>query len=172
MSVVACRVYDDRIEIASDTITVWGTTQRKNDGKRGEYAKLMKINNLILGSVGTCEENALFQQFCATHSPRESSEDALLEFIGEFADWKKKKTELTYGQDNDYIIIIGGKAYYIERFWVKYISDYAAIGAGKEYALSALYLGHGVKSAVDAACELSIYCERPVIHIVEQKGTE
>ena len=37
-----------------------------------------------------------------------------------------------------------------------------AIGAGEDYALASLHLGHTAKEAVETACELSVYCERPV----------
>lgn len=167
MSVVACRVYEDRIEIASDSISVSGCTQRRYAPE--SYSKLLQVNGLVIGGVGRCEEIALFMMYCATRKPSAPTTEAVLEFVTDFADWKKTKTELEYGQECDYILVFEGKAFYIERFWVSTILDYSAIGAGMDYALSALYLGHDVHKAVETSCELSIYCEPPVQHIIVEK---
>lgn len=44
MSVVACRVYEDRIEIASDSIILSGWTQEK---QKDFYSKLVEVNRMI-----------------------------------------------------------------------------------------------------------------------------
>ena len=69
----------------------------------------------------------------------------------------------------DYIIIYQGRAFYINGFFVDEIRTYQATGAGMDYALSALYLGHGVEKAVETACELSIYCEQPIKKLIIKK---
>ena len=168
MSIVACRVYEDRITIASDSIVVYEDTQRKSDMGNDEFCKLTRINGMIIGSVGTCEEGMLFQLYCSTRKPKSPTVDDVMAFVVEFAQWKKKMTELSYSLDNKHILIFNKTAFYIERFFVDCIRDYRAIGAGKDFALSALYLGHTVREAVEAACELSIYCERP-INLIEER---
>jgi ATP-dependent protease HslVU (ClpYQ) peptidase subunit len=50
----------------------------------------------------------------------------------------------------------------VEGFFVKEIVDYTAIGAGMDFALSALYLGNSVEESIKAACHLSVYCEEPI----------
>ncbi len=50
----------------------------------------------------------------------------------------------------------------IESFFVQEITDFAAIGAGRDFALAALHLGHDARKAVEVACKLSVYCEVPV----------
>ena len=55
-----------------------------------------------------------------------------------------------------------GKAWWIQDLFIEEIKNYAAIGAGRDYALAALYLGNSVSMAVEAACELNVYCKRPV----------
>jgi len=169
MSVVACRVYDDRITIASDSIVVYEDTQRKSDMGSNGFCKLIRTNGMIIGSDGTCEEGMLFQLYCSTRKPKSPTVDDVLGFVIEFAQWKKKMTELPYSLDNHYILIFDKTAFYIERFFVDYVKLYQAIGAGKDFALSALYLGHDVIEAVAAACELSIYCERPINSIEEKR---
>jgi len=167
MSVVCCKVTDEKIEIASDSITVRGWTQSK--GKNSKFSKLTKVNGIILGGVGYAEETALFQLFCQTHKPKDATEDDILTFLSEFSDWKKKRAD-SHKIENPYIIVYKGKAFAIQGFLVEEIVSYEAIGAGSDFALSALYLGFDVEKAVETACELSIYCEKPVIKFEYIKG--
>jgi ATP-dependent protease HslVU (ClpYQ) peptidase subunit len=160
MSVVAVKVTKNKITIGADSILVSGWTQEKD-----KLAKLNKTNGIIIGDVGDAEEGALFLLFCKTRKPRESSVDALVEFMSEFQDWMNNKTGESK-LSNQYIVIIGKKAFMIEGFFIKEVTDYTAIGAGMDFALSALYLGNSVKESIKAACHLSVYCEEP-INIIE-----
>jgi|TARA_R110000803_G_scaffold14441_5_gene40130 ATP-dependent protease HslVU (ClpYQ) peptidase subunit len=156
MSVVAVRVTDKEIVIGADSILVSGWTQEKD-----KLAKLNEVNGMIIGDVGDAQEGALFLIYCKTRKPREASSEALVEFMSEFQDWMSNKIEQTK-LNNQYIIIIDKKAFMMEGFFIKEVTDYTAIGAGMDYALSALYLGNSVKESIKAACHLSIYCEEPI----------
>ncbi len=160
MSVVAVRVTKKKITIGADSILVSGWTQEKD-----KLAKLNKANGMIIGDVGDAEEGALFLLFCKTRKPREASVDAIVEFMSEFQDWMNNKTGESK-LSNQYILIIEKKAFMIEGFFIKEVTDYTAIGAGMDFALSALYLGNSVKESIKAACHLSVYCEEP-INIIE-----
>ncbi len=160
MSVVAVKVTKNKITIGADSILVSGWTQEKD-----KLAKLNKANGMIIGDVGDAEEGALFLLFCKTRKPREASVDALVEFMSEFQDWMNNKTGESK-LSNQYILIIEKKAFMIEGFFIKEVTDYTAIGAGMDFALSALYLGNSVKDSIKAACHLSVYCEEP-INIIE-----
>jgi len=164
MSIVCCKVSKNMIEVASDSISVRGYTQSK--GQNIRLAKLTKVNNLIIGSVGLAQESVLMQLFCETHQIKSPDIDSILTFLSEFSDWKKGKIDNS-NIDNSYIFVLKGKAFAIGGYLVSEITDYEAIGAGMDYALAAMYLGHGVKDAVKVACELSVYCEEPVIYMVE-----
>lgn len=162
MSVVACRVTKDKISIASDSITVGGWNQEK-DG-RTSFSKLFQVNNIIIGGVGTLEEISLLKIFCTTHQPEASTESAILTFLAEFSDWKKERTD-SYNLVNQYILIFKQKAWRVRRFHVAEILTYEATGAGENFALAALYLEHSPKKAVHTACQLSPYCEEPIIQM-------
>ena len=99
--------------------------------------------------------------FCQTTQPASSRESDLLVFLNSFSDWKKKKTD-KHGIENNYILIFNKKAFFIHSYFINEILTYEAIGAGQEFALAALYLGHNVEKAVETACELSVYCEKPI----------
>jgi ATP-dependent protease HslVU (ClpYQ) peptidase subunit len=160
MSVVAVKVTKNKITIGADSILVSGWTQEKD-----KLAKLNKVNGMVIGDVGDAQEGALFLLYCKTRKPREASVDALVEFMSEFQDWLDNKTGESK-LSNQYILIIEKKAFMIEGFFIKEVTDYTAIGAGMDFALSALYLGKSVKDSIKAACHLSVYCEEP-INIIE-----
>jgi ATP-dependent protease HslVU (ClpYQ) peptidase subunit len=156
MSVVAVRVEKDKITIGADSILVNGYTQEKD-----KQAKLFQNEWMVVGDVGEAQEGALFQIFSKTRKPREASNDGITEYLFDFFQWKREKTESTE-LVNSYIIVFGGKAFNVEGFYVKEITDYMAIGAGMDFALAALYLGSSVKDAIKTACHLSILCEEPI----------
>jgi ATP-dependent protease HslVU (ClpYQ) peptidase subunit len=160
MSVVAVKVSKNKITIGADSIIVSGWTQEKD-----KLAKLNEVNGMVIGDVGDAQEGALFLIFCKTHKPREASVDALVEFMSEFQDWLGKKIDSTT-LENQYIIVLENKAFMMEGFFIKEVTDYTAIGAGMDFALSALYLGNSVKESIKASCHLSVYCEEP-INIIE-----
>lgn len=160
MSIVAVKVTDNKIEIASDSILVVGWTQTKSTNT---FSKLVRVNGMILGSVGSAKEASLLQLYCSTRKPENITELGILNFISEFSEWKNSKVG-DYGISDSHFIIVDSKAFLVEGFFVQEIKDYYAIGAGMDYALSALYLGHNVIDSVKVACELSAFCELPVVH--------
>lgn len=163
MSVVAVKVEKDKIIIGADSILVSGYTQEKD-----KFAKLFQNEWMVVGDVGDAQEGALFQIFSKTRKPRESSVEAITEYMFDFFQWNKEKTE-NNGLSNSYIIIFDHKAFLVEGFYVKEVKDYAAIGAGMDFALAALYLGSSVNDAIKTACHLSILCEEPINIITVKK---
>ncbi len=83
MSVIAVTARGGKIEIAADSIIVRGWTQSTDTNK---YSKLVKVNDLILGSVGLAEEGSLLQAFCATRKPEGATESAIVNFLSEFVE--------------------------------------------------------------------------------------
>ena len=162
MSVVACRVSPNSFEIASDSISVRGFTQTR--GQTSTHSKLYETNDVVVGSVGSAEENSMFRLFVETHRPAQANEHSMLEFMAEFSDWKKKRMDRS-SIENAYIIAFSGAVYTVESWHVERIKSYMAIGAGMDFALAALYLGTTAKRAVETAIELSILCEAPILVI-------
>lgn len=158
MSVVAAKVYDDgKISVAADSIIVSGWSKRTNN-----FGKLEKVNGMIIGSVGTAYESSLMWQYMRTHKPDEGTERAVLEFIVEFVRWKRELTgDATVG--NDYLLAYKHKLFEISGLFVHEIHDYAAIGAGRDFATAALFLGHSPEESVKAACKLSCMVSEPIV---------
>lgn len=159
MSVIAVKVYEDKIKIASDSIVVFNEATKRTDGN---FVKLAKVNGMIIGSSGTAEESSLILHYANTHKPASASEKDVLSFIVEFAQWKRDITG-EYNLDNAFIIVYKGKAFTVYNMFVYQVKNYDAIGAGIDFANAALYLGHSPKEAVKVACELSCFVADPII---------
>jgi len=162
MSVVACKITDNGYEIAADSITVRGITQTKN---QTDHVKLYETNGMVIGGVGSAEENSLMRLFAETHRPSGADEYSILDFLSEFVEWKKKKTDNNNSFKNSFMIGFQGCVFTAEQWHVHKVNSYMAIGAGMSYALAALYLGHSAEKAVETAIELSTQCEAPILVI-------
>lgn len=158
MSVVCARVYDNRIEVAADSIIVHGWAK---DTKTG-FSKLMPVNGMIIGACGSCDELSFMFHFCKTHQPESPTERDVLSFFVEFSAWKREKYGSS-GIDNTYILVFQGKVFRIEGFFVMEVREHTAIGAGEDFAKAALFLGHSPEDAVRVACELSCFVAEPII---------
>lgn len=160
MSVIATRVYADRIEIAADSQVTYGMTMQTD-----QTVKLFTTESgITVGGVGTMQELALLKIFMKTHLPGAANEDAMTDFIHEFRQWLTENAEINPEfDDNEYHIIFDGKAFFVHRYNIREIFEFDAIGAGMDYALAALYLGRPPVEAVKVACELNIFCALPVV---------
>lgn len=173
MSVVVARVYKNRIEMAADSICVRGWSKVNGDSKK--RVKMIKYHDMILGGCGYAEETSLFFMYMKTHVIENVDEQGVLDFVLEFKRWKKDYV----GNDdfeNSYIVALQGKCFGIHGAYIYEIDEYAAIGAGEDYARGALYMGATPSEAVKAACDLCVYVSEPIISetipVLDQNGVE
>ena len=158
MSVIASKVYNDRIVMAADSILVRGWSKRATN----DFAKINQDNGMIIGGCGISEEISMMWHFMSTHKPSAPSESAVLNFIIEFSKWKKDLTGDS-NINNAYLLAYKGHLYEIEKMLVIEIKDYSAIGAGEDFSNAVLYLGHTPKEAVKVACDLCCFVSEPII---------
>ena len=158
MSVVAAKVYKDKIVMAADSIVIRGWSKETSQ----DFVKINEINEMIVGCVGSAQEGSLMWHYMATHKPASATEKDILEFIVEFSRWKRKLIGDS-SIENSYLIIYDGHLFHIEGMLVYEVKDYAAIGAGEDFSNAALYLEHSPKEAVKVACALSCYVAEPII---------
>ena len=156
MSVVAAKVYDDKIVLAADSILCYGDTKLTKN-----FSKLVKINDIIIGAVGSAQEASVMWHFVRTHEPRSPELKDILDYVVEFSKWKDD-IGLERKIDNEYLMAFRGHLYSIDGLFVNEIKDFSAIGAGMDYALAALYLDHTPKQAVKVACKLSCWVAEPI----------
>lgn len=164
MSVVCAKVYEDRIEFASDSILVNGWTKNT----QGDFSKMVTINNMIIGSTGTAVESSLMWHFAKTHRPESPTERDVLTFVAEFSKWKREN----YGQPeigNTYLLAYEGKLFLIEKMFVYEVTKFQAVGAGEDFALAVMHMGNSARDAVQVACDLSCFVAEPIIQMVMLK---
>ena len=156
MSVGCVKIYEDKIVLGADSIIVYGERQEKH-----KDAKIKKIDeNFGFASSGTAKELEFFGIFCKTHKPSHNTIEGIIDYFFEFSTWKKKKVD-DDRIENSYILVYDRKVYFFIDYYVTSVVDYKALGAGVDYATTALHLGHSVEESIKIACELSIYCELP-----------
>ena len=159
ISVVAVRIYDDCIKIAADSIVTNEYLSKRTDG---DFKKLVQVNDMIIGSVGLAEEGCLMFLFAETHEPREASVKGMMDFLVEFLRWKQDLGS-TAEIENDYLVIFDKTVFRMQGMLVHEVREYAAIGAGEDFAHAALYLGHSPKKAVKVACDLCCIVAEPIV---------
>ena len=164
MSVVAARVYSDRIVMAADTIIVHGWSKQPNQ----DFVKINEINGMIVGGTGYAQELSLMWQYMATHKPAAPTEKDVLAFVVEFSRWKRDL--IGNGNiDNAYLMAYDGYLFQIESMFVYEVHEYSAVGAGEDFSNAAMYLGHTPNEAVQVACALSCMVSEPIIEYTMQK---
>ena len=159
MSVVAVQIRAGKARFSSDSIRVTGWTQEKET-----YSKLEKFSDsLVVGFCGECRYRVMLKAFSKTHMPAEGSVDAVTEWFSEFAGWISKVPNFAVDMGMaTYLLAFGGKVFLFSNYFCREVKDHYAIGAGSDFALAALHLGHAPEEAVKVACELSAFCEAPV----------
>lgn len=159
MSVVCAKVYDNRIEIASDSIRLYGIT------KSTEAIKLFQENEVIVGGCGFTTETSLMRNYIRTHKPESNSEMDVSRFIVDFVKWKNDYSDSKTIQ-NSYLLIFNGKLFYIEDLSAREVKTFAAIGAGRDFGITAMHLNCSPKEAVKVASDLCCYVSEPIIEYV------
>ncbi len=159
MSVVAIKsIGKGKFEIASDSIRVAGWFSQEKD-KNG---KLWKIGHMIMGTAGSCSIGSLLREYLENHQPKTNTEHGWVALMADFTKHTSSLDSSLKPLENEFLVIWKNKAFFIHNFYVLEIKDYYAIGAGRDFAFASLYLNNDVKKAVEVACELSTFCEKPV----------
>lgn len=164
MSVVAAKVYDDRIVMSADSILTNGYEKEPNVN----FAKIAKINDIILGGVGYGDEQSLMWLYMENHQPVEANEREILNYIIEFSKWKNTLIGNGFLR-NEFLIAYKGHLFHICKFMVREIKDYFAIGAGAPYATTALYLKHDPEESVKVACDICYFVSEPIKTFIQEK---
>ena len=133
MSVVAARVYKDKIVMAADSIIVRGWSKRTDH----DIVKINEINGMIVGGTGYAQELSLMWQYMTTHKPATATEKDVLTFVVEFSRWKRELIG-NGSVDNTYLMAYDGHLFQIEDMLVYEVSEYSAVGAGQDFANAVL----------------------------------
>jgi len=158
MSVVAVKKNDKGgFDIAADDIAVNGWTVSSNADNQ-TFSKIQKINNIVIGGSGKTEVITMLFMYARTHLIKNNDLDNVFDWFKGFLDWRKEKSDKYGISGNYFIIVFNKKAFYFENFLCVEIKENFAIGAGRDFALAALSLGHSVEEAIEVSCKLSAFC--------------
>lgn len=178
MSCVAVKVYKDKIEIACDSSITQGDMILPSTFMKMEQFTLKNpytnnstdTYNIVAASAGTIEVIDAFFYYIANLDPNDYR---YLDYRSDIRNLMEKfvKTlndrERDFGPDNnEFILAINGKVYYIFATLVDEITTYRAIGSGCPYANTALLLGKSAKVAVKTATKMDT-CTNGPIHVIE-----
>lgn len=164
MSVIVGQVTEDKIVLAADSIRVRGWTQ-----ERKKFGKIWQENGVSVASCGLSRDQAMLRLFCKRNHPPEATEYGITEFFSDFVAWAKK-IDPGFKLDSSMLIAFKGRLFRMLDFFVEEVTDFAADGAGMDFALAALHCGKTPQESVEVACELSVYCELPVCSIELARG--
>ena len=117
---------------------------------------------MIMGTAGSCSIGSLLREYLENHQPKTNTEHGWVALMADFTKHTSNLDSSLKPSENEFLVIWKNKAFFIHNFYVLEIKDYYAIGAGRDFAFASLYLNNDVKKAVEVACELSTFCEKPV----------
>lgn len=159
MSVIAAKIKDGQIDVASDSIIA------KDDLKRNNFKKIFRTPSMIFGGCGSAEELSIFFDYAKESDFVITDTQSLRDFLLEFSNVKEAYTG-DRKIENAYIIAIkdqtGNKLFEVDGMFITEVTDYTAIGQGEAYALAALALNHSVEEAVKVAATFCCYVSEPV----------
>ncbi len=155
MTIIAVKIDKKEITMGADSLTTAGDVQECR------ISKIFETNGITLGTAGYYSDLMLFYIFCKTHRPKSATVDCLIDFLNEYYDWIKKKTDETKMECSTRLFVYENKVFELNGFSVMPIKKYGAIGSGYQYALTALHLGNSVKDALKVASHFDPYCGAP-----------
>jgi len=156
MSVIAVKKITGGWQIAADSIETWGSSfQRKQE-------KLMCIaeKQFAIGGTGTSALNSLMYSFITSRGIPANTLVTWLQFAKEFK--QEANTFRFTMEDNSFIAVHYGFAWRINGLHVQQVEDYDAIGSGRDFALTALYLGKSAREACEITTKLCHTTRGPV----------
>lgn len=167
MSIIACRVKDNKIYIAADSMI---TDNGFRCDLKIKSRKIFRINKgTIIASAGVCEESNMFR-YCVEDTVFESiDEKSMVNFMSDFYKMRDAKSpwpkEREIASENRYIAVINNIPFFINQLFVSEIknNEFLAIGHGDLVAIGAMEMGAMPRKAVEIACKHSAFCATPVI---------
>jgi len=157
MSVVAVKISDNFVCLSADTMSTYGNAKNK-------CSKIIVFDgSFSVGAVGLAKELGLFRVFMQNYKLDSFDEKSILEMMSKFISWQTEKMS-EYSLDGTFLFCSEKekKVFCFDGFYIKEIKDFYAIGSGGDVAKAALHLGKLAEEAVELACDLTVYCNKPI----------
>jgi len=162
MTVIAARKTDKGVEISWDSFC--GDTYRKGKVDRlSNLDKKIDGNNFKALICGSASSGSLLKFFSKHNGIESATEMDILGYLIRFKEWCREKLPAP-DLNMDMIIIMDGKIFEVDadQLVVFENTEFISMGAGQQYAATALHLGHTAEDACKIACQLSNHCLEPV----------
>jgi len=158
MTVLAAKIYNDRIQISCDSMVSRGWHKKTT----GYPDKIIEGSDFIAGVCGDATAMSLLIMYSKNHPVGVGGLDRIVEWCSEFLEFVKKKTN-NWGIDSSLILVHKSGLFMIEDWIPMQINDWCAHGSGYKHAEAALFLGHDTDKAVDVAINLAYGCGGKII---------
>jgi len=173
MTVVAVKVKQKTIEIASDSQVTYGWRMKHkianySDKQANTTGKIFETNGMVIGGAGVLAQLGLLRMFSKTHKPKEMDIDSIVDWVQEYKEFMDKKAKIHHNDADLEGIIISENIVFAfnTEFDVYQVTDFGAIGSGRYLALGAMECGAEVDKAVIVASKYDLFCGESVEKIV------
>ena len=166
MTVIACKVGDDKIFLAADTQVTKGDCAMPGL----KYSKVKRIGELLIAGSGRCDEVGLFNSYIKNNVFPLDTDNipeymaAFYRYRDSFSEWIKPAPDERAESGNHYVVIGRGRVFVIGGLATFELNDGAiyATGSGEEFAMGVMGFGGTVVDAVRIACKYDINCSEPI----------
>jgi ATP-dependent protease HslVU (ClpYQ) peptidase subunit len=153
VTVIAAKVYDDKIVMSCDSMATRGYHHRKS----GFPEKIIEGQDFLAGVCGDASVMSLLMMFAKNHPIGEGGVARVVEWCAEFLEFAKNKTD-SWGGDASLVLAHRTGLFIIDGWIPLAVKDWCAHGSGYQHAEAALYLGHDTEKAVDVAVNMAYGC--------------
>lgn len=164
MTCIAVKIEGEKIQLAGDNQTTWGTHKFPKKGyadpQLKSEGKIFQTNGMTLGCAGDAAHIGLLQLFSKSHKPKEMNKDSILEWFLEFREWMNLKAKINFIDVSLHGIMISeNKVFCFFDFMdIWEVNNFDAIGSGMWLAIGAMELGATASQGVGVAIKYDLYC--------------
>jgi ATP-dependent protease HslVU (ClpYQ) peptidase subunit len=159
MTVIAARKYHDKIVMAADSFI---GNDEVNYNHQCSTPKMFDTGECVIGLTGSADDASLLRIFSKTHKLGDRVDQSrVMDWLMEYAEWKKSKVG-EWGFKSWILLAHKSGLYVCYGISCHEVDEFASIGAGQDFANTALYLGKSPSEAAKIACRISNKCAEPV----------
>lgn len=156
MTVIIAQRTPDLITFATDSQGTSGYVKQRTQ-------KLEVIDDMLVATTGTMSQLSLLRTFCHENAIKTADHKGVSSFFIEFYKWQREFMNKWPEEMNNYLLAKEMKLFYVASLQIDDISDVKACGTGREAAMGALNAGGTIREAVEAACDIDLYCSAPIL---------
>jgi ATP-dependent protease HslVU (ClpYQ) peptidase subunit len=161
MTAIAAKFNKDntKVIIGADSQTTHGGRKYTDKETSQTKSKVIKIDETFaIACCGAVEEISLFQRYCMRTKPKDSTEDAIFDFMCDFNTWVAERIK-SFEFHTSHIIVFKGKLFTASYGWTVYEHlKHASGGSGRQCIDVCFDMGGDVEEAIGMAKKYNLYC--------------